>query len=268
MIECAQHFENKEEYDKAIQLYHKGGDIPHALELCFRIGEESNAANANGRPNKAISPHAAIAFDMLNSIAQDLGVDSSPQTLARCADFLVQHKQYDKAIELYVMAKRYHAAIEMIIQQRVNLTDEMVEKLTPPEQTPVASAATGSGTGAGANGPSDATSSNNNYTTAYGATTSNANMDLGRAYWLYNASSNGMGGDQMLDFLGVIGGLDANGVPTLFFKCMSPFWLGGTASGDVEINYSLDIINGGNMPTGSGAFIETFGMKNNWKFYY
>jgi hypothetical protein len=113
-----------------------------------------------------------------------------------------------------------------------------------------------------------ATSTNNNYTTAYGATTTNANMDLGRAYWLYNASSNGMGGDQMLFNLGVIGGLDANGVPTLFFKCMSPFWLGGTATGDVEINYSLDIINGGNMPTGSGAFIETFGMTNNWKFYY
>ena len=122
MIECAQHFEMKEEYDKAVQLYHKGGDIPRALELCFRIGEENPK-----------HPHAAIAFDMLNSIAQDLGVDSSPQTLARCADFLVQHKQYDKAIELYVMAKRYHAAIEMAMQHRVNLTDEMVEKLTPPE---------------------------------------------------------------------------------------------------------------------------------------
>jgi intraflagellar transport protein 140 len=132
MIECAQHFEMKEEYDKAVQLYHKGGDIPRALELCFRIGEENPK-----------HPHAAIAFDMLNSIAQDLGVDSSPQTLARCADFLVQHKQYDKAIELYVMAKRYHAAIEMAMQHRVNLTDDMVEKLTPPEVP--AGTATGNG---------------------------------------------------------------------------------------------------------------------------
>lgn len=121
MIECAQHFETKSEFDKAIQLYHKGGDIPRALELCFRIGEDPK------------HPHAAVAFDLLNAIAQDLGVESSPQTLARCADFLVQHQQYNKAIELYVMAKRYLAAIEMCTIQRVSLTEEMVESLTPPE---------------------------------------------------------------------------------------------------------------------------------------
>lgn len=121
MIECAQYFELKEEYDKAIQLYHKGGDIPHALELCFRIGEDPK------------HPHAAIAFEMLNTIAQDLGADSSPQTLARSADFLVQHKQYKKAVELYVMAKRYLAAIDMCILNRVSLNEEMVESLTPSE---------------------------------------------------------------------------------------------------------------------------------------
>jgi len=121
MIECAQHFEAKNEIDKAVQLYHKGGDIPRALELCFRIGEDPK------------HPHAAVAFDMLNTIAQDLGVDSSPQTLARCADFLVQNRQYEKAVDLYVMAKRYLAAIDMCLLNRVVITDEMVKKLTPPE---------------------------------------------------------------------------------------------------------------------------------------
>jgi intraflagellar transport protein 140 len=121
MIECAQHFEQKEEYDKAIQLYHRGSDIPRALELCFRIGEDSK------------HPHAAVAFEMLNTIAQDLGADSSPQTLARCADFLVQHQQYNKAIELYVMAKRYLPAIDMCVLNRVSLNEEMVQLLTPPE---------------------------------------------------------------------------------------------------------------------------------------
>lgn len=121
MIECAQHFESKEEYDKAVQLYHKGGDIPRALDLCFRVGENPK------------HPHAAVAFDMLNMIAQELGVGSSPQTLARCADFLVTHRQYEKAIDLYVMAKRYLAAVEMCLQQRVSINDEMTEKLTPPE---------------------------------------------------------------------------------------------------------------------------------------
>lgn len=35
----------KGEYDKAVQLYHKGGDIPRALDLCFRIGEEEDKIN-------------------------------------------------------------------------------------------------------------------------------------------------------------------------------------------------------------------------------
>jgi len=121
MIECAVHFEGKREYDKAVQLYHKGGDIPRALDLCFRAGEDTS------------NPQAGVVFDMLNTIAQDLGVDSSPQTLARCAEFLVQHKQFDKAIELYVMAKRYHSAVEMCLQHKVNINDDMVEKLSPPD---------------------------------------------------------------------------------------------------------------------------------------
>lgn len=72
-------------------------------------------------------------FEMLNVIAQDLGADTSPQTLARCAEFLVHHKQFDKAVELYVMAKRYPQAIEMCLQNKVNINDGMVEQLTPPE---------------------------------------------------------------------------------------------------------------------------------------
>jgi hypothetical protein len=113
-----------------------------------------------------------------------------------------------------------------------------------------------------------ATTANNNYSSAYGASTSNANMNLGRAFWLYNATSNGMGGDEMGLFCGVIGANDANGEPSLFFKCMTPYWIGGTPVGDVEINYSLDLINSGNMPSGGGAYIETFGMTNNWKLNY
>ena len=38
MLDCANHFEMKGEMDKAIQLYHKGGDIARALDLCFKSG--------------------------------------------------------------------------------------------------------------------------------------------------------------------------------------------------------------------------------------
>lgn len=115
MLDCAAYFEGKGDLEKAVQLYHKGGDYPRAMDLCFRAG----------------GSQTSYMFDMLNTIAQDLGAETSPQTLARCAEFLVMHKQFDKAVELYIMAKRYHQAIEMCFQQRVNISDEMVEVLTP-----------------------------------------------------------------------------------------------------------------------------------------
>jgi intraflagellar transport protein 140 len=118
MIDCAIYFEERNEFEKAIQLYRKGGDLPRALDLCFRAGENN--------PSKS-----KAYYEMLNAIAQDLGADTSPQTLARCGEFLVNHKQFDKAVELFVMAKRYTQAIDMCMQHRVNITDEMVKMLTP-----------------------------------------------------------------------------------------------------------------------------------------
>ncbi len=135
MISCAEYYEQKGEYDKAIQLYHKGGDIAYALELCFRIGEEinnSNAHHANTR-NAPTHPYAAAAYDMINTIAQELGVNSSPQLLARCADFLVSNKQYTKATELYIMARKHYNAIEICIQYKIPLNDDIIEQLTPKE---------------------------------------------------------------------------------------------------------------------------------------
>jgi intraflagellar transport protein 140 len=123
MVECGVHFEERGEFDKAVQLYHKGGDIPRALDLCFRTTEGTNDKSGQSQ----------LMFDMLNTIAQDLGDDTSPQTLARCAEFLVQHKQFDKAIDLYVKAGRYRSAIEMCQQFKVTVNEEMVDKLTPPD---------------------------------------------------------------------------------------------------------------------------------------
>ena len=68
-----------------------------------------------------VAAKASGLFEMLNTIAQELGADTSPQTLARCADFLVKHKQFVRAIELYVMAKRYVQAIEMCEKQKVGM---------------------------------------------------------------------------------------------------------------------------------------------------
>ena len=36
MLEAAEYFEKKEDYKNAVQLHHKSGNIPRALELCFQ----------------------------------------------------------------------------------------------------------------------------------------------------------------------------------------------------------------------------------------
>ena len=180
------YFESKGEYEKAVQLFHKGGDLPRAMDLCFRAGETMHKKLPQGRlptllvtfypisclvipsPTPYLSltpslltpsfpPHPSLSlpgasraaqaevaakasclFEKLNTIAQELGADTSPQTLARCAEFLVKHKQFVRAIELYVMAKRYVQAIEMCEKQKVGMddddgsssTDEMMEQLS------------------------------------------------------------------------------------------------------------------------------------------
>jgi len=125
MLDCATHFEQKGDLEKAVQLYHKGGDYLHALDICFRVGQSGDAVGVTRQQRSAI-------FDMVNIIAQDLGADTSPQILARCAEFLVMHRQFEKAVELYIMARRYPQAIEMCMQQKVNITEEMAQLLTPP----------------------------------------------------------------------------------------------------------------------------------------
>jgi intraflagellar transport protein 140 len=46
MLDCASHFEEKGELEKAVELYHKGGDLPRALDLCFRAGEDKTGKSS------------------------------------------------------------------------------------------------------------------------------------------------------------------------------------------------------------------------------
>ena len=92
MINCAQYFEQKGEYEKAVQLYQKGGDQSKALSLCFRVGKEGK--------------HGDAMFDVLQGLAEDIGGEDgdassmSSADLDRCAEFFIksilwsQQKQY------------------------------------------------------------------------------------------------------------------------------------------------------------------------------
>ena len=41
------------------------------------------------------------------------------------------HRQFERAIDLYILAKRFSQAIEMCSVNNITISDEMAEKLSP-----------------------------------------------------------------------------------------------------------------------------------------
>ena len=69
MLEAAGYFERKGDLGKAVQLLHRAGELPRALDLCF----------------------SARLFDELRSIADGLGKDAPKDTLRKAADFFMSN---------------------------------------------------------------------------------------------------------------------------------------------------------------------------------
>ncbi|XP_023244589.1 intraflagellar transport protein 140 homolog [Centruroides sculpturatus] len=109
MNEVAHYYEEHSEHrEKAIMLYHKAGYLNKAIELAFRTQE----------------------FDALQSIASNLSENTDPQLLHKCAQFFMENKQYDKAVDLLADAKKYIEALELCVEHNVFITEELAEKLT------------------------------------------------------------------------------------------------------------------------------------------
>ncbi|VTJ61863.1 Hypothetical predicted protein [Marmota monax] len=109
MIEAARYYEEKgKQMDRAVMLYHKAGHFSKALELAFTTQQ----------------------FAALQLIAEDLDENSDPALLARCSDFCIEHRQFEKAVELLLAAKKYHEALQLCLEQNMIITEEMAEKMT------------------------------------------------------------------------------------------------------------------------------------------
>ena len=122
MISSAKYFESKGSVQQAVQLYQHAGRLSKALDLCFR----------------------ARLFDELRNIADDLAAQSgkeggakvAPETLTKCASFLMEHGQYDKAVHLFIIGGKVEESIEMCAQHKVKITEDMADKMTPEKGDP------------------------------------------------------------------------------------------------------------------------------------
>lgn len=113
MIECAAYFEGRREMEKAVQLYHKGGNVAKALDLCFQ----------------------AQLFDELHHLTDELGSsNTSPAILKKCADFFTENGHYAKAVHLLLMGNRISEALDVCMLHEVKVTEDMAEKMTPPKE--------------------------------------------------------------------------------------------------------------------------------------
>ncbi|KAL4622724.1 hypothetical protein GN956_G19824 [Arapaima gigas] len=109
MMEAACYYEEKGTHmDRAVMLYHKAGHFSKALELAFSTQQ----------------------FGALQLIAEDLDENSDPTLLSRCSDFFIKHSQFEKAVELLVVAKKYHEALQLCLDQNLTITEEFAEKMT------------------------------------------------------------------------------------------------------------------------------------------
>ncbi|KAG5330577.1 IF140 protein, partial [Acromyrmex charruanus] len=107
-IDVAKFYENNDQPDRAVLLYHKAGLLHKALDVAFRTRQ----------------------YSALQLIIMDVNADSDPALIHKCADYFMQNDQIDKAVDLLATGRDYMAALDLIQQHNVVLNEELAEKLT------------------------------------------------------------------------------------------------------------------------------------------
>ncbi|KAG0619421.1 hypothetical protein M758_4G138500 [Ceratodon purpureus] len=112
MLVSARYFQKKGMSEEAALLYQKGGDLGTAIDICFR----------------------SQLYDALKNIAEGLDESADPSLLAKCGDYLLQHKQFDKAVKLFIAAKLHHQALDVCTKEGITITEAMAEAICPKEE--------------------------------------------------------------------------------------------------------------------------------------
>ncbi|KAH9494870.1 hypothetical protein Btru_015870 [Bulinus truncatus] len=110
IMEAARYYETKPgQESKAVMLYHKAGNYSKALELAFSTKQ----------------------YDSLQQISSELDERADPELLQKCAEFFIENGQYDKAVDMLAIGKKYWEAIKICMDRTIEITEDLAEKLTP-----------------------------------------------------------------------------------------------------------------------------------------
>ena len=110
-LESASYFESRNQFDKAVQLYQKGGDTTRAIDVCIKGG----------------------LYDALHQISETLDSAADPETFISMAEHFINSSHFDKAAQMLVFAKAFNEALQLCMDKDVKLTDEMAEAMTLPK---------------------------------------------------------------------------------------------------------------------------------------
>ncbi|CAF4690357.1 unnamed protein product, partial [Rotaria magnacalcarata] len=114
MLEAARYFQTlPQQEDRAILLYHKAGLTSKAIDLAFRHER----------------------YSALAQIADSVGKNADPTQVTRMADYFMQLKQFDKAVDLLAAIDRVDEAADLAIRNEIPLTEELLERLSPAKPT-------------------------------------------------------------------------------------------------------------------------------------
>lgn len=110
-LESGRYFEERNMYDRAVQLYRHGGDNQKAIDVCIKGG----------------------LFDDLHRISESLEQGADPETFIAMASHFEKSGHYNKAVEMLVFGKAFNEALQLCLDQNVKLTDAMAEAMTLPK---------------------------------------------------------------------------------------------------------------------------------------
>ncbi|PBC28358.1 intraflagellar transport protein 140 homolog [Apis cerana] len=107
-IDVAKYYEENDQSDKAVLLYHKAGLLHKALDIAFKTKQ----------------------YSALQLIIMDVNADSDPALIIKCADYFVQNDQIEKAVDLLATGRKYLEALELIQKYNILLSEDLAEKMT------------------------------------------------------------------------------------------------------------------------------------------
>ena len=91
MIQSAQYFEQKGKQDKAVQLYSRGGNRKKAMDLAIKHN----------------------LTDMIENISTGVQEGDDPEVLKKSFQFLMQNRQFDKAVEIMISLGNLDQALQI-----------------------------------------------------------------------------------------------------------------------------------------------------------